>query len=408
MLTAGGGPRRLRPGRRGRGRATRCASAGLGAAPPVRRSTRPSPSSCSTARPASSAAAARWPATTCSTSAPSRWSAAGTTRGSACSATAPWRRRSAPRAASAWPPARPARSGPRRRRRPIVRRVETTCPYCGVGCGITPARYATTGGSPCMADDVPANRSSARHALREGPLRHRLRPRARPHHDAAGQARRRAGTRPSLGRGARRRRRRAGAQPRAASARSPRAKATNEDGYVIQKLCRVVMGTNNVDHCTRLCHSPSVEAMLVVDGLGRDVELLPGLRGGRLPHGGRGGRLRQPPGDRDPLPPRGGAGRAPHRGQPQARGALRPGRPLDPPAAGHRRGPLQRDGARDPGRGPRRPRLRPRAHRGLRRLARPRSSPTRWSTPRRSPGVPARTSPRPPAGTRGRPSRAPA
>src|SRR5439155_1619676 len=39
------------------------------------------------------------------------------------------------------------------------------------------------------------------------------------------------------------------------------AKATNEDGYLVQKFCRVVMATNDVDHCTRLCHSPSVEAM---------------------------------------------------------------------------------------------------------------------------------------------------
>src|SRR3989442_9326361 len=46
------------------------------------------------------------------------------------------------------------------------------------------------------------------------------------------------------------------------------AKATNEDGYVIQKFCRVVMQTNDVDHCTRLCHSPSVEAMLVSMGSG--------------------------------------------------------------------------------------------------------------------------------------------
>jgi formate dehydrogenase (NADP+) alpha subunit len=46
------------------------------------------------------------------------------------------------------------------------------------------------------------------------------------------------------------------------------AKATNEDGYIIQKLARVVMGTNNVDHCTRLCHSPSVEAMLTSMGSG--------------------------------------------------------------------------------------------------------------------------------------------
>src|SRR5206468_1033679 len=46
------------------------------------------------------------------------------------------------------------------------------------------------------------------------------------------------------------------------------AKATNEDGYAIQKFCRVVMQTNDVDHCTRLCHSPSVEAMLACMGSG--------------------------------------------------------------------------------------------------------------------------------------------
>ena len=46
------------------------------------------------------------------------------------------------------------------------------------------------------------------------------------------------------------------------------AKATNEDGYVQQKFSRLVMGSNNIDHCTRLCHSPSVEAMLTSLGSG--------------------------------------------------------------------------------------------------------------------------------------------
>ena len=46
------------------------------------------------------------------------------------------------------------------------------------------------------------------------------------------------------------------------------AKATNEDNYLLQKLVRAVMSTNNVDHCTRLCHSPSVEAMLAQFGSG--------------------------------------------------------------------------------------------------------------------------------------------
>ncbi len=39
------------------------------------------------------------------------------------------------------------------------------------------------------------------------------------------------------------------------------AKATNEDNYVYQKLMRALMGTNNVDHCARLCHAGSVTGL---------------------------------------------------------------------------------------------------------------------------------------------------
>ena len=46
------------------------------------------------------------------------------------------------------------------------------------------------------------------------------------------------------------------------------AKASNEDGYIQQKFTRLIMQTNNIDHCTRLCHSPSVEAMLATLGSG--------------------------------------------------------------------------------------------------------------------------------------------
>ena len=46
------------------------------------------------------------------------------------------------------------------------------------------------------------------------------------------------------------------------------AKASNEDGYIQQKFARLIMQTNNIDHCTRLCHSPSVEAMLASLGSG--------------------------------------------------------------------------------------------------------------------------------------------
>ena len=40
------------------------------------------------------------------------------------------------------------------------------------------------------------------------------------------------------------------------------AKATNEDNYLAQKLFRALFRTNNVDHCTRLCHAASVVALL--------------------------------------------------------------------------------------------------------------------------------------------------
>jgi formate dehydrogenase alpha subunit len=147
----------------------------------------------------------------------------------------------------------------------VVTRTETTCPYCGVGCGIV-ASVRDDGRLSVMADDVPANRSSEGMLCVKGrfgtgfvhaPDRV-LRPMIRRERRwlpvsweealdfaADGLARNRG---------------RFGALASA--------KATNEDGYVVQKLCRSVMGTNNVDHCTRLCHSPSVEAMLVSMGSG--------------------------------------------------------------------------------------------------------------------------------------------
>jgi formate dehydrogenase alpha subunit len=186
---------------------------------------------------------------------------------------------------------------------PVRRRVETTCPYCGVGCGISvgvlagapdPARGTLrhrergrkasggprrgareaipgTGAVPTehlalMADDTPANGSSQGMLCVKGrfgtgfvhapdrvttPLVKR---------DGRWQE---ASWDEALDAAAAGLARNAGRFAALASA-----KATNEDGYVIQKLCRVVMDTNNVDHCTRLCHSPSVEAMLASMGSG--------------------------------------------------------------------------------------------------------------------------------------------
>jgi formate dehydrogenase major subunit len=46
------------------------------------------------------------------------------------------------------------------------------------------------------------------------------------------------------------------------------AKCSNEEAYLFQKLVRAVFGTNNVDHCTRLCHASSVSALLQMIGSG--------------------------------------------------------------------------------------------------------------------------------------------
>jgi formate dehydrogenase alpha subunit len=147
----------------------------------------------------------------------------------------------------------------------ITRRVETTCPYCGVGCGIE-VGVREDDRLALMADDVPSNRSSLGMLCVKGrfgtgfvhardritrPMVRRDSRWAETSWDEALEA---------AADGLTRHRGRFGALASA--------KATNEDGYVIQKLCRVVMQTNDVDHCTRLCHSPSVEAMLASMGSG--------------------------------------------------------------------------------------------------------------------------------------------
>jgi formate dehydrogenase alpha subunit len=148
---------------------------------------------------------------------------------------------------------------------PVLRHVETTCPYCGVGCGLS-LRVREDGRLAAMADDVPANASSqgtlcVKGRFGTGFIHSRDRvttPLIR--RDGAWREASWDEALDAAAEGFARHRGRFGALASA--------KATNEDGYVVQKLARVVMGTNNVDHCTRLCHSPSVEAMLVSMGSG--------------------------------------------------------------------------------------------------------------------------------------------
>ena len=46
------------------------------------------------------------------------------------------------------------------------------------------------------------------------------------------------------------------------------AKFSNEENYVVQKFARAVLGTNNIDHCARLCHASTVLGALAAFGSG--------------------------------------------------------------------------------------------------------------------------------------------
>jgi formate dehydrogenase major subunit len=55
------------------------------------------------------------------------------------------------------------------------------------------------------------------------------------------------------------------------------AKCSIEEAYVFQKMVRAVFGTNNVDHCTRLCHASSVAALLETIGSGAVTNTFAGI-----------------------------------------------------------------------------------------------------------------------------------
>ena len=154
-------------------------------------------------------------------------------------------------------------------------RVNTTCPYCGVGCGIKlEVSDATEGpetGRIIASHDDPDNLSSVGMLCVKGRFGYtfvqhgdRIKtPLIREGDRFTGDFRE-ASWDEALGLVA----------SRLADYRGESfgtlcsAKATNEDGYVQQKFARLVMGSNNIDHCTRLCHAPSVAAMLESLGSG--------------------------------------------------------------------------------------------------------------------------------------------
>ncbi len=46
------------------------------------------------------------------------------------------------------------------------------------------------------------------------------------------------------------------------------ARCTNEENYLLQKIARAIIGTNNIDHCARLCHASTVAGLSMTFGTG--------------------------------------------------------------------------------------------------------------------------------------------
>ncbi len=163
----------------------------------------------------------------------------------------------------------------------VLDEVDSVCPYCGVGCQIT---YRLREGEivAVRGRDGPANRNrlcvKGRFGFDYVNHPHRLTVPLIRREDAPKNAGaeidpanpmshfREAGWEEALDRAAGGFKRIREEHGGGALAGFGSAKGSNEEAYLFQKLVRTGFGTNNVDHCTRLCHASSVAALL--EGIG--------------------------------------------------------------------------------------------------------------------------------------------
>ena len=146
--------------------------------------------------------------------------------------------------------------------RPVERVTTTTCGYCGVGCALD---VHTRDGSVAAVTptlDGPVNRG---HACVKGRFAHGF---VRSEERLVAPLVRRDGELAeatwdeAIGRvGAELARIRAEHGPDSIAAISS-ARATNEENYLMQKLMRAAIETNNVDNCARICHAPSAAGLM--------------------------------------------------------------------------------------------------------------------------------------------------
>jgi len=165
--------------------------------------------------------------------------------------------------------------------KPPAEEVKTICPYCGVGCsiylGVRDNKIVSVRGDP----EGPANKGSLCVKGRWGydfishperlttPLIRILGvPRGAGHNGRVQEIFREASWDEALELVANKLlelKQNYGADSIAALSS---AKCTNEDNYVMQKFVRAVIGTNNIDHCARLCHASTVVGGIAAFGQG--------------------------------------------------------------------------------------------------------------------------------------------
>src|SRR6266853_1771716 len=155
--------------------------------------------------------------------------------------------------------------------------VDSVCPYCGVGCLLT---YNVKGNKILWVQgrEGPANSNrlcvKGRYGFDYVQHKHRLtkplirRPGMKKHKDFVidpdnwSQVFREASWDEALDFAAQGLRDIRDTYGKKALAGFGSAKGTNEEAYLFQKLVRTGFGSNNVDHCTRLCHASSVAALM--------------------------------------------------------------------------------------------------------------------------------------------------
>ena len=154
-------------------------------------------------------------------------------------------------------------------RKSRIKRTKTVCTYCGVGCSfdvwtkdrhilkVEPAEGAANGVSTCIKGKFGWGHINSSDRLTKPLIRE-------------GEAFREASWDEALSLVARRFTEIKAATGPDSLAFISSSKCTNEESYLMQKLARAVIGTNNMDNCSRYCQAPATAGLFRTVGYGGD------------------------------------------------------------------------------------------------------------------------------------------